>query len=228
MCFCGPLFALSRPCFAQGMGWQPQRKPQMDLKSSSGGIFRVGRDKRIIRDGMLEWMGLDERGAGIRGQGQNPIRTWLHRLAGILFCFIFVLRVLTRGGPLETVIVISGNCRRIIIKFSTGENPPVLVRGVRSRSGVPERIGNVLPLPFTLAGPLGSYKGRSLLSLRPFDFPPSPRPYHCCSSSSQRDMELDFQIDTSWCMGCSRQILPKRSYTPVPQHLPPQPPTRMF
>ena len=39
-------------------------------------------------------------------------------------------------------------------------------------------------------------------------------------------MELDFQIDTSWCMGCSRQILPKRSYTPAPQQLPTQPPTR--
>jgi hypothetical protein len=39
-------------------------------------------------------------------------------------------------------------------------------------------------------------------------------------------MELDFQIDTSWCMGCSRQILPKRSYVSIPQQLPPQPPTR--
>ncbi|KAF9783337.1 hypothetical protein BJ322DRAFT_147206 [Thelephora terrestris] len=38
-------------------------------------------------------------------------------------------------------------------------------------------------------------------------------------------MELDFQIDTSWCMGCERQILPKRSYVPIPQQLPPQPPT---
>ena len=31
-------------------------------------------------------------------------------------------------------------------------------------------------------------------------------------------MELDFQIDTSWCMGCSKQILPKRSFVPIPSY----------
>ena len=38
----------------------------------------------------------------------------------------------------------------------------------------------------------------------------------------QRVMELDFQIHTSWCIGCSMQILPKRSCTPLPQQLQPR------
>ena len=72
------------------------------------------------------------------------------------------------------------------------------------------------------------YKGKSLLPLRPFDFPPSPHPASQVPPPPlQSVMELDFQIDTSWCMGCSKQILPKRSYVPLPQQLAQQPPTRM-
>ena len=75
-----------------------------------------------------------------------------------------------------------------------------------------------------LSPDVGSYKDWRLLPLRPVDS--HPRPVRIIAVPLPRDMELDFQIDTSWCMGCSRQILPKRSYTPAPQPLPPQPPTR--
>ena len=87
-----------------------------------------------------------------------------------------------------------------------------------------ERIGNVLFLPFSLSD-VGSYKARGCChSVRSISHPHPVR--IILFLLLPRDMELDFQIDTSWCMGCSKQILPKRSYTPVQQSLPPQPPTR--
>ena len=69
-------------------------------------------------------------------------------------------------------------------------------------------------------------QNRRLLPLRPFDFPPSPRPISFPVPPLQRVMEPDYQIDTSWCVSCSEQILPKRSLVPIPQQLPPRPPTR--
>ena len=83
----------------------------------------------------------------------------------------------------------------------------------------------VLALPFAFASHRTSVRikeGGSCHSVQSISHPhPQPGP------SSQRVMELDFQIDTSWCMGCSSQILPKRSYVPISQQQPPQPsPTR--
>ena len=78
-----------------------------------------------------------------------------------------------------------------------------------------------LPLP-PLDLPQDHNRVNRLFPLPSVAFPtPTPSRIPRCSSLPpiQRATELDFQIDTSWCMGCSRQILPKRSCTPLPQQL---------
>lgn len=146
----------------------------------------------------------------------------------ILLLFLnFSFYVFPRGGgPLRTVIVICGSCREIIMEFFIGENHPVEVSGDRSRSGVPEaNRERALAFPFLRRMSVRIKAGAvATPSVRFPTLTPVRITYPFLLLA--RDMELDFQIDTSWCMGCSRQILPKRSYTPTPQQLPAQPPTR--
>src|SRR5579872_2937461 len=58
------------------------------------------------------------------------------------------------------------------------------------------------PSPFKL-NDVPSYPtpSQELFPLHPFDFPPLPHPTSVLLLP--RVMELNFQIDTSWCMGCS-------------------------
>ena len=76
---------------------------------------------------------------------------------------------------------------------------------------------NMLTLPFASHRMSVRIKAGSFChSVRSISHPyPHPGP------SSQRVMEPNPQINTSRCMGCSCQILPKHSYVLIPQQKPP-------
>ncbi|KAF9643405.1 hypothetical protein BDM02DRAFT_1507575 [Thelephora ganbajun] len=100
------------------------------------GFSRVGRDEGIIKYVRDVADRLGEGEGGGRGDvvgGTYPhmdMVTPLEKKYFSFFCFRnFGLRVSTRGGPLRTVIVISGSCRGDNYGISTGENHPM--RGLR-------------------------------------------------------------------------------------------------
>ena len=96
------------------------------------------------------------RGGGDVVGGRNPIRTWLRSLETKYYLLNFYFSDYVRERTAGDGDVISGNCRRDNYEISTGENHPMQGSGVRSRSGVLERIGNVLFLPFSLTPDVGS------------------------------------------------------------------------
>ena len=105
------------------------------------------------------------------------------------------------------------------MEFFIGENHPVQLAvtiqiwGPRSESGTCSR----LPFP---SPEVGSYKGRSLLPLRPFDFPPSPRPHHLCSSSSQETWNLTFKSTLPGAWAAQGRSSPNAPTPPPPNNSP--------
>ena len=133
------------------------------------------------------------RGGGDVVGGRNPIRTWLRSLETKYYLLNFYFSDYVRERTAGDGDVISGNCRRDNYEISTGENHPMQVAVSDPDLGSLSESGTCCFFPFPSRRTSVRYKGKSLLPLLPFDFPPSPHPASFRSSSRQESWNSTFR-----------------------------------